>query len=113
MSSKLGLVLSMIFVVMFVAMGIDLISIQFIYNDLDAKSVAISYQISEYGTINDEIRRNIETTYKVSFTCTNNCSPMFGDVVTYVISTNYQPVIIDKNTMTISLQRNAVIGYMN
>ena len=113
MSSKLGLVLSMFFVVLFVAVGIDLISIQFIYNDLDAKSVAISYQISEYGTINDEIKNNIEVTYNVTFTCTNNCSPLFGDVVTYVISTNYQPVIIDKNTMTISLERNAVIGYMN
>ena len=113
MSSKLGLVLSMIFVVMFVAIGIDLVSIQFIYNDLDAKSVAISYKISEYGTINDEIKQNIESTFNVSFTCTNNCSPLFGDVVTYVISVDYQPVIIDKNTMTISLERNAVIGYLN
>ena len=113
MSSKLGLILSMIFVTLFFAFGLDLITIQFIYNDLDAKSVAISYKISEYGTIDNTIKQNIEKTFKVDFTCVSNCSPMFGDVVTYVISKEYKPIIIDKNTMTISVERNAVIGYMN
>ena len=113
MSSKLGLVLSMIFVTLFFAFGLDLITIQFIYNDLDAKSVAISYKISEYGTINNSIKQNIESTFNVNFTCVSNCSPMFGDVVTYVISKEYKSIIIDKNTMTISVERNAVIGYMN
>ena len=113
MSSKLGLVLSMIFVTMFFAFGLDLICIQFIYNDLDAKSVAISYKISQYGTVNNTLKRNIEETFKVEFTCTSNCSPMFGDTVTYVISKQYKPMMISKDTMTISVERNAVIGYMN
>ena len=113
MSSKLGLVLSMIFVTMFFAFGLDLICIQFIYNDLDAKSVAISYKISQYGTINESFKQSIEETFNVTFTCTNNCSPMFGDTVTYVIAKEYKPMIINKDTMTISVKRNAVIGYMN
>lgn len=113
MSSKLGLVLSMIFVAMFFTFGVDLISIQFIYNDLDAKSVAISYKISEYGTINENIKSYIEETFDVSFKCTNNFTPMFGDVVTYVISKEYKPIMIKSESMTISVERNAVIGYMN
>ena len=113
MSSKLGLVLSMIFVTMFFAFGLDLISIQFIYNDLDAKSVAISYKISQYGTINNTLTQNIEETFKVDFRCTSNCSPLFGDTVTYVISKQYQPLIVQTDTMTISIERNAIIGYMN
>lgn len=113
MSSKLGLVLSMIFVTMFFAFGLDLICIQFIYNDLDAKSVAISYKISQYGAINETLKQYIEETFKVEFDCTSNCAPMFGDTVTYVISKEYKPMIIDKDTMTISVERNAVIGYMN
>lgn len=113
MSSKMGLILSMIFVVIFFAMGIDLISIQFIYNDLDAKSVAISYRISEHGTIDNSLKANIETTFSVNFVCKSYCAPIFGDVVTYVISKEYTPLIIDKNTMTISVERNAVIGYLN
>lgn len=113
MSSKLGLVLSMIFVTMFFAFGLDLICIQFIYNDLDAKSIAISYKISQYGTVNESIKQNIEETFKVEFTCTGNCSPLFGDTVTYVISKQYKPMIIKQESMTISIERNAVIGYMN
>ena len=113
MSSKLGLVLSMIFVTMFFGFGLDLICIQFIYNDLDAKSVAISYKISEYGTVNETIKQNIEETFNVTFYCKSNCSPMFGDTVTYVISKDYKPMMINKDTMTISVERNAVIGYMN
>lgn len=113
MSSKLGLVLSMIFVTMFFAFGLDLVCIQFIYNDLDAKSIAISYKISEYGTINQSFVENIEQTFKVDFYCTSNCSPIFGDTVTYVIAKEYKPLIIKKESMTISIERNAVIGYMN
>ena len=113
MSSKLGLVLSMIFVTMFFAFGLDLICIQFIYNDLDAKSVAISYKISQYGTVNEMLKQNIEETFEVEFNCVSNCSPMFGDTVTYVIAKEYKPMIINKDTMTISVKRNAVIGYMN
>ena len=98
---------------MFFAFGIDLICVQFIYNDLDAKSVAISYKISEYGTIDKTIKSNIESTFKVTFTCTSNCSPIFGDVVTYTISKNYKPIIMDSRDMVITIERNAVIGFYN
>ena len=103
----------MIFVTMFFAMGLDLIQIHFIYNELDAKSVAISYKISEYGTIDDDIKENIETTFNVVFQCISNCAPLFGDVVTYSISQDYQPIIVDKDVLTISIQRSAIIGYLN
>lgn len=113
MSSKIGLILSMIFVTLFFAMGLDMICIQIIYNDLDSKGIAISYQISQYGTINNEIKSSIEKTYHVKFTCITNCSPRFGDVVTYQISKDYQPIIIRSEAMSISIERNAIIGYYN
>lgn len=113
MSSKLGLILSMFFVLLFFSFGIDLISIQLIYNGLDSKSIAISYEISELGKIDQEVKTHIETTYQVNFTCTNNCTPMFGDVVTYVLSQQYQPLVVKSDLMTISIERNAVIGYLN
>ena len=103
----------MIFVTLFFAFGIDLIAIQVIYSDLDSKSVAISYKISKQGTVNEEVKNYIEETYLVSFRCISNCSPLFGDTVTYIISKDYAPVIIKNETMTISIQRNAVIGYLN
>ena len=103
----------MIFVTMFFAFGLDLICIQFIYNDLDAKSVAISYKISQYGTINMTFIHDIEDTFDCTFDVKSSWTPMFGDTVTYVISKQYKPMMISKDIMTISVERNAVIGYMN
>ena len=51
MSYKVSFILSMVFVVMYFLFAGDMISLQFIYSDLDAKSVTISYLISENGTI--------------------------------------------------------------
>ena len=113
MSSKLGLILSMVFVTIFFAFGLDLIAVQMIYSDLDAKSVPISYLISRHGKVDDDIKSAIESKYSLTFQCTSNCSPVFGDVVTYVISREYHPIIIDQKDMTVSIERNAVIGYYN
>ena len=62
MSSKIGLILSMIFVAMFFVFGIDLICIQFIYSDLDAKSITISYLISQNGGLSSDLINEIEDT---------------------------------------------------
>ena len=113
MSYKIGLILSMIFVTLFFAMWLDMICVQIIYNDLDSKCIAISYQISQHGTIDEQLKSSIESTYKVSFTCIDNCSPKFGDVVTYQISKDYRPIIIKQETMTISVERSAIIGFYN
>ena len=113
MSSKFGLILSMLFVSLFFGLGVDMISIQIIYSDLDAKSVAISYRISEYGTIDDSLVQSIQNDFNVTFTCQSNCQPLFGDTVTYIISRMYKPLVVQKEQMTVNVQRTAVIGYYN
>ena len=63
MSYKIGLILSMIFVALFFAFGIDLITVQFVFSNLDAQSVAISYRISQHGTIDENLINEIENKY--------------------------------------------------
>lgn len=113
MSYKISLMLSMIFVALFFAFGIDLIMIQFTYSDLDAKSTAISYQIAQYGTIDDSLVSLIENKYNVAFNCTGNCNPMFGDVVDYTLSKNITTLVVSQGSMKISISRSAVIGFYN
>lgn len=113
MSSKMGLILSMIFITLFFSLGIDMVSIQIIYSDLDAKSVPISYRISEHGIIDESLIATIEQDFNVKFTCKSNCQPRFGDTVTYVISKDYKPIVIKKETMSVAIERSAVIGYYN
>jgi len=111
MSSKLGLIFSLIFVFMFVAMGTDLISVQYAISALDSKATAISYRIAKHGSLDSSFIKNIENEFNISFQCTGNCTPLFGDVVEYIISTEIQPMIMSAHEMTISIKRTAIIGF--
>ena len=111
MSSKIGLILSMIFVVMFFVFGVDLISIQFVYSDLDAKSISISYLISQHGGLDTDLINQIESEYKVDFNCTKNCNANFGDIIEYTVSYTYNPLIISSDEMILQISRTAMIGF--
>ena len=111
MSYKISFILSMVFVTMFFLFAGDMISLQFIYSDLDAKSVTISYLISEHGSLDETFITNIENKYSVDFVYADNYSPLFGDEVTYVIAKHYKPLIMAKDEMTVSVKRTTVIGY--
>lgn len=111
MSYKIGVILSMVFVALFFAFGVDLISIQFAFSNLDSKSVAISYRISNHGTLDELFIDDIEHEFNVLFDCLTNCNPSFGDIVEYQISTYIKPIVIAKGNYTITIKRTAVIGF--
>ena len=111
MSYKISFILSMVFVTMFFLFAGDMISLQFLYSDLDAKSVTISYLISQHGKLDNEFIENIENKYGLDFVTADNYSPLFGDEVTYVIAKDYHPLIMSNKDMKVSLKRTTVIGY--
>ncbi len=111
MSSKVGLILSLLFVSLFVAFGIDMINVQFAYSSLDSKCVAISYRISKHGSVDEALVNALEEEYQVEFVCTGNCQPLFGDVVTYQVSTYIDALVISKSAVKITIERTAIIGY--
>ena len=96
---------------MFFLFASDMISLQFIYSDLDAKSVTISYLISENGVIDSEFIHYVEGKYGIIFAYADNYNPRFGDEVTYIISKDFKPIIMSNNKMTVSVERTTVIGY--
>lgn len=111
MSYKIGILLSMIFVALFFLFGADLISIQSVFSTLDAKSNNISYLIARNGLIDDTFKNRIENMYHVEFICDNNLSPTFGEEIIYTISSTYQPMIISKGEMKISISKMTVVGF--
>jgi len=111
MSNKIGLILSFLFIVIFFVFGVDLISIQYIYTDLDTKAITMGYWISKTGSLDPSFIKYLENKYDVTFTCLDNCSPSFGDVVEYKVSKIYTPIILSKDPMDIAVKRTAVIGY--
>ena len=111
MSSKLGVVLSMIFVIMFFLLAGDMICLSYIYASLDSKSITISYIISKSGRVDDEFLDVIEERYNVSFLTISPSNPSTGEIVDFVIYQNYQPLIIAKNEIVVKASRQAILGY--
>lgn len=111
MSYKVGLILSMVFVALFFLFGADLITLESIYSTLDAKANNISYLISRTGVIDDAFIDYVEQSYAVTFECSKNTSPTFGEKVTYKISTTYHPLVISKTEIVVSIQRMTIVGF--
>ena len=110
MGSKIATIISLLFVVIFIILGADIMSIQYIYSDLDSKSVNISYIISKNG-MNDNVISYIEDKYEITFTCLSNCQAEVGDIIDFKISKEYDPIILSSDNLTIFVKRQAVIGY--
>lgn len=111
MGSKIALILSIFFVSLFFLLGGDMISLQYIYSDLDAKGVTISYLISKTGRVDADYKADLENRFSVKIDIVNKETPRFGEYVDYFISKDFDPIIMSKDTMTIRVLRYAVIGY--
>ena len=111
MSSKIGLLISLMFFALFFLLSVDVIVIQYHYSDLDSQSVVIGYEISRLETLNEENITPIEEKHHVNIENISNRSPEFGDIVFYTISRDYQPLIVSNETMVIKVKRSVVIGY--
>ena len=113
MSSKVSLILSMMFVVMFFLFAGDMISLQFAYSNLDATSVTIGYLISESYAVDETFINNVKEKFEIDFYLINEQTPYFGDVVDYIISSEYKSIVLSDHTMTLSIKRSSVVGYYN
>ena len=111
MSYKIGLLLSMIFVALFFLFGADLISLQSAYSSLDSKANNISYLISRNGVIDNDFINYVETTFYVDFECDKHLNPTFGEKIIYTIKTQYTPLVISDDDMTLSITRMTIVGF--
>ena len=111
MSYKLGLILSMVFVVMFLLLGGDMMCLSAAYSYLDSNSISIGYLIAKSGRVDEEYISFLEETYKVNFETISPTSPSTGDVVEYTIYRYYHPLIMANHDVKLTASRTTVIGY--
>lgn len=111
MSSKLGTILSMIFVIAFLLLGADMMCMSAAYSQLDSTSITIGYLIAKNGKVNKKFIEQLEETYNIKFETISPSSPSSGDVVDFVIYQNYDPLILSKDPITLKASRSTIIGY--
>lgn len=112
MGSKIGFILSLVFVFQTFLFGGDILSIQIIRSDLDSLSQLIAQKISKSGKLDDDIKA-IASSNKAEVKCINNCFPQFGDRLTFTLTRSYYPLIISSEEMMVSITRSVLIGYYN
>lgn len=111
MSSNLGMIISMFFVVAFLLLGGDMTCLSAAYNELDSISITIGYIIAKNARVDQEFITVIEDRYDVNFMNIAPQNPAMGDVVEYVIYRDYNPLILSKDPIRLCASRTTVIGY--
>lgn len=111
MSYKLGLILSMVFVVLFLLLGGDMMCLSAAYSYLDSHSISIGYLIAKSGRVDAEYLSYLEESYKVHFEKISPTEPVIGDVVEYTIYRYYHPLIMANHDVKLTASRTTVIGY--
>lgn len=111
MAYKLGMILSLVFVFQIFVLGGDIISIQFLYADIDSVSMTAGYMIAKEGSITNATQ--FVNSQNMLLECDSTEHPSFGETWIYYVSKEYDPLIIKKEPMIIKVKRSAIIGYYN
>ena len=112
MSSKLGLLLSLTFMMAVLLLSGDLINVAILKNTLHSLSVVVSYRLQTDCRITVETENLIQS-YGATYTLETEGRTAFriGETVTYFLSKEYAPFVLQKQRMHVTVRRSAVIGY--
>lgn len=111
MSSKLGLLFSLVFFTMFFLLAVDVICIEYHYSDLDNKSIVVGYELAHLEVISDEEIERLEDEYHLVLMSISTREPNFGDVISYTVLRNYKPIIVSNENMELKVNRSVVVGF--
>ena len=112
MSYKLGLLLSIAFMMAVLLFSGDLVNVGIIKNSLNALSLTVSYRIARDGTLTQETYGLIDS-YGAILRLAEGQREAFriGDTVVYFLEKDYDPFVLRKERMVLSVCRSAVVGY--
>ena len=109
MSYKLGLLLSLVFLVVVFLFAGDMLCISAVRSDLDSIALTVSYRISMDGKVSEYTKKWVDecgATLTLPY-----LTPRIGDIYTFEVSRKYQPIIISSEAMTITVKRSTIVGY--
>ena len=111
MAYKFGMILSLFFLVFSFLIAGDVVVVSSIRNQLDALSLTVSYKLSVDGYFSDEVKALVEED-GAYFANVSDEMPAFGQLVSFDLCVDYDPMIISKGPMTVSVSGAAVVGYI-
>lgn len=111
MASKLGFILSLLFLGQLFSLLGDIMSIQIIYTNLDALSVTAGQLISRWGGINDNVINLVQSESGAEIVMLDGSSQAVGETYYFKIYKDYKPNAIQDENLEIAVCRSVIIGY--
>ena len=113
MSSKIGLILSLIFVTIFFAFASDMINIQYQYASLDSISINVNYLLANSKGNTEAVNTYLNNYDNVRFQAIST-NAILGDPFVYNLIASYDPLFMNQGElMDVSIKRSVIIGYLN
>ncbi len=110
MASKLGLMLSSVFIVFVLLTVGDLMCVSTIRSGLDSLAVTVGYRLAKDGYYSSDAA-NLISKYGATFTAITKSAPRVGDTYEFALSKEYTPLFMSKNTMVITVTHATIVGF--
>ncbi len=112
MSNKFGTMLGIFILFICFMFGVDLVSMQYNYTNMDALSTNISYEISKNGCLSKEIINKYKNNYDIYLYPYDSDDKKYkeGESYGYVLEKDYSPIIISNSTIKLRIQRFTIIN---
>lgn len=112
MANLYGTLFSFILILPTLLFGVDLINIAKLSMSLEKRATIVSYQISDQGGLRAPLIESLALE-GINISCQYSCEYIsVGETITFEMSTFYDPIIIKKEPMEISVTRMTIVGYL-
>ena len=110
MAYKLGLMLSMVFLMAVMLLGGDIIAVSSIHSSLDARALVVSRNIGKEGCVSENTLFLVQE-HQATLEYEELHFPAVGDNLTFLLYKDYESFVLSKNPLRISVKRTAIVGY--
>ncbi len=110
MAYKLGLMLSMVFLISVMLLGGDIIAVSSIHSSLDALSLVISRNIGRDGYVSS-LTKALADEHGAILIYQSNRIPAVGESLTFLLQKEYATMVLSKDPLMITVKRTAIVGY--
>ncbi len=110
MAYKLGLMLSIVFVMSVMLLGGDIIGISSVHSSLDSLSLVVARAIGKEGKVSSATSKLVRS-YRARILYDNSKTPAVGEKLTFTLSRYYQTFVMSKERLEITVKRTVIVGY--
>ena len=110
MAYKMGLLLSLSFLMAVLLLMADLSLLFGVRSSLDALALTISYRIAYEGRLTTQ-SRELVASYGAKVVMETKNALRIGDLAVFRLEKTYEPLLIAKDPITVTVRRSTVVGY--